>query len=255
MRKIAIAMAIGTCGLAFGQANPISVNGFNQDCIANGNGTAAQTTTVTLDSIYDFYTQSFFGDGSGLPDSGSFVSGYDNSTTFQFADYSANNVLLLFEQGQGQNSGTLNLGTSAAYTSLDFLVDGFNGGHTVDYQLNFGDGSNEQGSFYANDNFDGSGPIAYQAVGRVNQSTNGEEYDGGPPYLFQVGVTLTSADALKQLTSVTFTNVDTVGGGYNTVGVWAVSGVKNQSVPEPAELLPLGLGLLGLVLRRRSKKS
>ncbi len=254
MKKLAIATAFGLLGaVAFGQANPISLSGYNQDCIANGTGTVAQTTTVTLDSYYDFYTQSYYGDGTGLPDSGSFLSSYDGTTNFQFANYSSNNVLLLFESGQGTDSGTLSLTTPDAYTNLQFLADGFNGGHSFNYTLNFADGSQTTGSLTANDNFDNSGPIAYYAFGRANAITNSEEYDGGPPYLFQYGVTLSQADSMKSLKSVTFTNNDTNGNGYDTVGIWAISGTVNQSVPEPAELAPFALGAIGLFARKRRK--
>ena len=268
-KSLAIALISLTAAYGFSQGSPISLTGFNQDVIANGTDvtagdavTSTGTTTATLDSIFVLYNESYFGQYTnyygqplygGVPDNGAITSMYDG-TNFQLANYDSNNVLLIFqsnESAQGPSSGTLDLSTPSSYSSLSFLLSGYNGAENGSYTLNFADGSTTTSSFTAPDNFDSSANIAYQVIGRMNRSTGQPEYDGAAPYLDQLNLQLTGADASKTLDSVTFTNLNTSGGGYNTIGVYAISGVQNQAVPLPSAAIPLALGALGLVLKRR----
>lgn len=267
MKKLlVITLMASFSAMVLAQGSPIAVTGFTQDVIANGTNVgsynynyAYNSTTTTLDSYYVLYNQSYFGDGSGLPDNGTITSAYDG-TKFQLADYSSNNVLLLFENGESdpvtgdaQYAGTLSFATPGKFSSLSFLLAGYNAGNTPipgEYFLNFTNGTSTSGTFGAPDNFDSTANIAFSALGRVTRNGDAEQYVGNAPYLDQLNVTLTGADLGLTLDSVTFVNTGTGGGGYNTIGVFGISGTP-EAVPTPAMLLPMGIGALVLLNRKR----
>jgi len=260
MKKIALITALG--GLAvmgFAQSSPIVVNsGYNFDGIANGseanyasNLAAVQaTTTGPLDGIYVFFEQGFLTDNPsyGLPVGGAFTSAGDG-TNFQFGNYAANNVLLLNAAGTGlDNSGSLSF-AGASYTSLSFLVDGFNGDQPGSFELDFSDGSNTIGNFTATDNF-GNADNALSGFGRVSYQDAGEQVGNGEPTMFQINYTLSSQDAAKTLTSILFTNNETANDAGQNIAIWAISG-QPQAVPAPSALLGFGVCGLALLARRR----
>lgn len=267
MKKLALLMAIGSfSALTFAQstATTISLSGFNQDVIAetvNGgtfDGDAATVqaeTSTTLDSAYVFFQNNFDYNypGVGLPDSGSFTSQTSAQTPFQLASYTANNVLLLAKSGQSSvapMTGSLTLNTAASYSSLAFLVDGFNGTQSASYTLNFADGSSEGGTFSALDNFTTFDPsTALGGIGRISRLDGYAQVDGFDPSLYEVDVNVTNST--KVIDSISFTNTSTSGGGYNTLGVFAISGVQTQAAPEPMMLIALGAGLLAVLALRR----
>ena len=268
MKKLlVITLMASFSAMVLAQGSPISVTGFTQDVIANGtnvgngNKTSADaTTTTTADSVFVFYNQGYIGnnDGSGLPNNGAITSLYDG-TKFQLASYSANNDLMLFTSGESdpitgdsQTSGALTLGTAAAYSSLQFLVGGYNGAQNGSYTINFAGGTTSSGTFTVPDNFNSSANIAYKIGGRLQRSNGAEDFHGvgGPPNLDQVNLTLNSTDSSKLIDSVTFSNTGVGGSGFNVIGVYAMSGTP-EAVPTPAMLLPFGLGALVLLNRKR----
>ncbi len=62
----------------------------------------------------------------------------DGATTFQFAPYTANNVLYL---SSGAPSGALGLAAPANFNSLSLLAASANGGGSGTFTLQFADGS------------------------------------------------------------------------------------------------------------------
>jgi hypothetical protein len=248
-RTPTLMVALALAAAASAQRTPIATTGYNFDGIANGTS-AATSTTGTLDSIYDYYTVGF---NTGSPTSGlptaSFVSAADATTTFQLQSPASNNVLWLQQAGSGATSGTLNLSTPGSYSSLAFLLTGFNGSQPGTYSLNFSSGLPTTGSFTALDNFNQAG-FAISGFGRVSRSDGLFDAVGSTnPRLYQVTVTLTSGDAARTLTSITFNNAETSGTVFHDIGVFGVSGAP---VPEPASMVVLGAGALAL-LRRRKK--
>lgn len=268
MKKLFLmAAAAAFSSLAFGQSTAVSVTGFTQDVIceypgspvASGSKTVVDSeTTVGVDDANYVLFQNNFAQGYsgvGLPDSGAITSMVDGSQ-FQLASYTANNILLLDEVGGTANlpnTGTLALTTPSAFTSMAFLVDGFDGNHDVSYTLHYADGNSQTGSFSALDNFDNSdSSVAAWSGGRVSRNDGLFNIDYVDPVMFQVDVTPT--DTTSAVTSIDFANASTDNGSaYETIGVWAVSGVVNQSVPEPASIIPLALGAIGLFAWRKRK--
>ncbi|MHB8636312.1 MAG: PEP-CTERM sorting domain-containing protein [Fimbriimonadaceae bacterium] len=231
---------------------PLSLTGYNFDGIADGSGTAAGSTTGTLDSIYDYFTKGFDAAAptAGLPTT-SFISAFNASTTFLLAAPSGDNLLWLQQHGSGATSGTLTLAAPATFTTLAFLVTGFNGSQPTGYALNFASGTPTSGSFTSSDNFNQTG-YAINGFGRVSRSNGVFDSIGSTnPRLYEIDVTLSSTDALRTLDSVTFTNNETSGTTFHDVGVFAISGAS--PAPEPASLAALGLGLTALCRRRRRR--
>jgi hypothetical protein len=252
-RLVLFAVLCGSAAFAAAQRTPISVSGFNFDGIANGpdssvTGVQASTTGV-MDSIYDYFTLGFdpVAPTTGLPTS-SFVSAADATTTFQLASPTVNNVLLLRQANSGQTTGTLTLNTPTLFSSLAFLVTGFNGSQPTGFTLNFASGLPTSGSFTATDNFNGS-PFAINGFGRVSRSDGIFDLAGGTnPRLYQITVNLAGGDQTRALTSIAFTNNETSGTNFHNVGVFAISGTP---VPEPASMVALSIGALALLRRRR----
>jgi len=161
-----------------------------------------------------------------------------------------NNVLLLRQALSGATTGTLTLTTPTAFTSLAFLVTGFNGSQPGSYALNFSTGLATTGTFTALDNFNNTG-FALSGFGRVSGQNGAFDLAGGSnPRLYQVSVNLSAADQARTLSSITFTNTETTGTAFHNVGVFGISGAP---VPEPASLLVLGLASAIVARRRRQR--
>lgn len=263
MKKLWL-LPIAALGATFahGQSTSVSLSGFNFDGVANGFSSSGGDTfdlnnsiTGNLDSQFVYFEAGVDANNptAGLPTSGQFTSAADNSTVFKFANYTGDNLLLLTAPGDstGVHTGTLSFAGSSAYSKLSILETGFNGGHNTGYTINFGDGSTQTGSFTALDNFNNS-PYALAGFGRVQVSNCG--FDGGSisgnnPRLYQVDISIETADLTKSISSITFTNNETTFTHANNVGIWAISGV--QAAPEPMSMVMLGFGALALIRRRK----
>jgi hypothetical protein len=287
-RKLSASLSLATLatlGLAVSghaQLTPISLSGYNLAGIANGAPTtgagipAALLASTgpgtvnggTLDSQYVYYAEGFDSTTptSGLPVGTSFLSAATNTlgktVTFSIMPASMStptpNVLDVYS---GLTSATLSLTTPGKYSTLSFLENGYNGSQTVTYTLNYTTGSAVTGTFTAGDNFGGTNP-AFYVNGRIGVTTaTGGNYETftsvsaggavGNPRLYEIDVT--GVDTTRTLSSVTFTDTalsgTTNGSGF---GIFGVSGLA--VAPEPSEyagLLLGGLGLLGLVARKR----
>ena len=253
MKKVLLVAGFASLAV-FGVAGntPLALTGFNFDGIADGAGTAAGSTTGTLDSLYDYFTLGWdaAAPSAGLP-TASFVSAANASTTFLLAAPQGDNLLWLQQSGSGATSGSLSLSTPGAFTTLAFLVTGFNGSQPTGYSLNFAAGSPTLGSFSSLDNFNNAG-YAIDGFGRVSRGDGVFDSVGGTnPRLYEIDMTLSAADQLRTLDSVTFTNNETSGTSFHDVGVFGISGAV--AAPEPASLCALGLGLAALARRKQRK--
>jgi hypothetical protein len=251
MKRYALLIVIASlAGSAPAQRTPLALTGFNYDGIADGTS-ASSSTTGTLDSIYDYFTMGFDAavPSAGLP-TAIFTSAADATTTFQFAPAKGNNLLWLQQHGSGATSGTLTLVTPEEFSSLAFLETGFNGSQPTGYSLNFSTGSPTTGSFTASDNFNNTG-FAIDGFGRVSRSDGVFDSVGTTnPRIYQITVTLSSADEARTLDSITFTNNETSGTAFHDVGIFGVSGAV-VAAPEPVTMLALGVGVLALARKRR----
>jgi hypothetical protein len=172
----------------------------------------------------------------GLPPSRSFVSQLDGVTVFQFASYTANNVLYLTQTAP---SGALNLSTAAAFDSLSILAASANGGGNGSCVLEFSDGSSSPPlSFQATDWY----VIAAGALTHFGRIYCGyfnffytDDFSGAAPNLYQTTIDL---DALglnaKPVAAVTFTMPHGPDTTANTAtGIFALSGAPSVALQSP----------------------
>jgi sugar lactone lactonase YvrE len=241
-------LAIGAPGAA------ISVFGFNLDVVVENSASPTDTRTSDYAQPFEepfgtvgqfaFYETNLdaisytggTGHTLGLPESRSFVSQSDGVTVFQFASYTANNVLYLTHSAP---SGTLNLSAAEAFDSLSILAASANGGGNGSCVLEFSDGSTSPPlSFQATDWY----VIAASALTHFGRIYCGyynafytDDYSGPAPNLYQTTIDLAGSGLnSKPVTSVTFTMPDGPDATANTTtGIFALSGTPSVALQIP----------------------
>ena len=208
---------------------PVAVTGFNVDLIANGSGGSnrAQATTT---SIFDganpggcnvMYSKDFRGNNNlstappfGLASNGVINSENISGATYNLADYSSNNTLLLTSNGQ---VGTLTLQTPGVFADIAFLGASAEGHSHFTIQLNYSDGTSTSHSFEVPDWYDGD-DYAIKGIGRVTRIADGgslgaDAFTGNTldPNLYDNVITISSPYNSKILTSLQFTKTSTSG--------------------------------------------
>ena len=192
--------------------NPLVLTGFNQDMIVEASAAMPERLVGATTATYD----------AGLGNTGMtlYEQGYNTNapTTGMPAAGSAitngNRVFVLAPSWQGpnaafidaQNSATLTLATPAPHGILSFLTDAGNGPTTLDYTVNFSDGSTQKGTISALDWFNQS-PWAFNANGRVSvdNATFNSVGTGTNCNLFAVDITITNANVGVNINSVNLT--------------------------------------------------
>ena len=237
-------LAIGSPGAA------ISVFGFNRDVVVENMASPTDTQTSLYAQPFDTVGEFAFyetnldaisysgGDGHtlGLPQSRTFVSQSDGVTVFQFASYTANNVLYLTHRAP---SGALSLATPTAFNSLSILAASANGGGNGSFVLEFSDGSSSPPlSFEASDWY----VIAESALTHFGRIYSGyynafytDDYSGPAPNLYQTTVDLDALELnAKPVTAVKFTMPNGPGTTTNTAtGIFALSGAASVALQSP----------------------
>lgn len=183
-------------------------SGFNEDLIADGNTTAAASTSTNWDGLTNVLYSADFGPasgvGGGLPTGGSITSDWTGNV-YQMADYSANNALLL--PGSG-TSGSLTLQSPGAFTQIGFLAAKARSGGaaSVDVTLNFADNSTQSETLLIADWFSSEPNEAISGLGRVRRSN--DEISGLPnnPRLHEYIINIDSALQNTGLVSIEFVN-------------------------------------------------
>jgi autotransporter-associated beta strand protein len=229
---------------AYRQLLPIPTSGYNRDVMwgaSEGLTTnPSQQVTIGFDYVnnqifYPSAAASLAGVGGGLPTNRVINSLVGGGSTFILQPYNANNVLFL-TTGQ---SAPLTLINQGSFKSLNFLVSATNGGAGVPtgVTLNFADGTSTSTSITVLDWFNQTTNVAAQALGRF--TFDNETFDtaagtlgSNNPRMYQAAVTLSAADQLKTLQSITVQNNGT---GAQAVGVFGLNGT---SVGSPANLTP-----------------
>ncbi|QDU57512.1 PEP-CTERM sorting domain-containing protein [Aeoliella mucimassa] len=242
---------------ATGATIPVSVSGFNADVVVEATATPDfddDASGFDVPNNWALYESGLAGGSAGLPAGGSFVSD-TYGTSFQMADYSENNALLLtstFPVGQ------LMLDTPEAYTSIHVLAGSTNSGTMGSMVVMYTDGSAMVSDYGAPDWFNRTGGItgagneydyALQGIGRVQAVAGSSSFDdpAGNPDLFE---TIVPVDPSKEIASMWFVRSGPANAGTAT-GIFAISGetVDQNNIPEPSSIVLLGLGGLALAYR------
>jgi hypothetical protein len=239
----------GASATPVARITPISVSGYNQNMVisaANGSANVTATMDGGTAKSGDTYYEKGVNAGStsaGLPRAGVvFGSATDTNHTFVFAPNGPgqNDALML---DTAHTTGTLTLTSPAIYSALSLLVAGANGGGNINVTVNYAGGGTQTATISAPDWFNNSG-IAIDANGRATTALGFDSTTSGNPRIYQQDITLT--DTTDAVTSVGVTWPLTTGGNRA-----AVFGLSGQPVPEPASLVLLSLGAIGLLVRRR----
>lgn len=221
----------------------LELSGFNADVVAEGTGgNTVDKTTHTVDAFYTFYAQDFVplnphssgasadAYGGGFPNNGTLSNTAVSGLSFQLADFSTNNALVL--RNSVTNQGTLTLATpKKAQTIYIAAVRGEGGStsadnHDVTATVNFSDGSSEVLVFQATAWwFDSGAPsnIVMANTGEVsrNTATTGwaprNEFRGlTNTNLFYNELTLDPSNYAKNIISIDFDKAVTSNDAHTT---------------------------------------
>jgi len=201
---------------------PISLTGFNEDEVADGTNTAANTaTTQATDASngYVFYAAGYSNSSgaagtSGLPASRTFASAQDASRSYLLAPYSSSNALLIRSSTDasygGAVSGTLTFDNiyKSPYSTLYVVGTTGSGTGTVDYTVNFADASIFTGSLnYADWFLSAASASTNRALGgldRVTRASPGAIAGGTDFNLYEAPISIPGASQNKVINSITF---------------------------------------------------
>jgi hypothetical protein len=184
----------------------------------------------------------------GLPVSGA-VTMTNTGDQFQLQPYGGvDSAQWSTNATSGVSNGSISLTLPAGanhYSTLAFLASSGaqSSVFTANITLNFSDAtsSNFSGSLNVPDWVGAGGNAANAPVNGMNYYDSHVE-TGASVGLTETTISLSPADQLKQLSSITF------GGGNGIDNVMAVSGT---AVPEPASMAIIGIGVASLLRRRR----
>ena len=128
-------------------------------------------------------------------------------------------------------------------SELGVLYQISNGGGSFDVRLGFSSGSDRIVTLSGPDWF---GPNAGTPnIGSFSGTENGDLANSGANLLITEGLIDLSSDQGRTLTSIAFENRSNINAGY------AILAANVTSVPEPTSVILLGLGALGVVVRRK----
>jgi len=228
------------CVLAYSNSfKPIPINGFNQDVVAHDTP-SGNTTSITFDEAgYVFYVAGFPGGNYGMPADGVINSLKHPEVTYQLADYTQNNCLLLL----GINSeGTLTLEDPGEFNRISLLASSGQGASDVEVTLNYIDGSTQDAGTFTFPDWHHGADYAIKGLDRIMRSPSTSVFPDGNsenPRLYDF--IIEDVNPEKILESISFrktTGVD------SRAGVFAASGVK----PPPVPLTPLVFVLFGAMV-------
>jgi hypothetical protein len=236
-RKLAVtALILSSSVWAMAQTSfvPLSLTGFNADVIANGIGNSLATTTNDVDGVSYVFVSSgwqfsatstpFAG---GLPASGLITSPLTMGLTYQLANYSANNVLRI----ASSTAASLTAVSPLAAQNLYVLSMSGSGTCTMTAQVNFTDGTNQQFTSLAVNDWFGATPYEIGQIGRLlrNSFTTVPESSTSGPRLYRHVLAISAANQTKLISNIQFTR--TAGAGI--LNVYAVSAEVPVSCTAP----------------------
>lgn len=235
-----ILSAVCTHQLYAQEYQPMAVqSGFNADVIANGVGPSASSTNNDVDGVnYAFISQDFQLTSSstplsyGLPTNGIINSAVSSTPglSYQMAPYSSNNSLRL---EAASDNGTLVFSSPLKALTVYMLATGGSGSCTVDVDVNFTDNTSETFSGISISDWYGGSSYAIQGIGRIN--TNNDNLESGfgtNPRLYQIPLSINTANQSKSIQSITVTKTGT-GGIPN---IFAFSADAYNACPTPTDI-------------------
>ena len=215
----------------------VALTGFNHDVVANGAGQADATTTTTIDFSNEYYAADFVPTnayngasaavmGGGLPTNGQVQSAVTSGLTYQLADYSASNALLLRPLTTG--TGTLNFTSAYSANAVYILwVATESQANGVGITIHFNDGTTQVASNQiAYDWVGGSTGTALSGLGRIGSgATQWAELNEfslvGQCKLFEKKIDISVANQTKAITGVSFSYAPS--GEYQSLAVFAIN--------------------------------
>lgn len=199
-----LAGAVALMEPAHAQIVPVAVTGFNLDAVAESSPASASTTGSLDGSNYVLYSAAYgtyFGTGTGLPNSGTISSGQRN---YQMEPFSQNNVLYI----TAGLTDSLMLNTPASFSAVSLLSFGTEGTATVDVTLKFTDGTSAVYTGKSLPDWFNSGGF-YSGFDRTGRNTNTPDYNTSQPSMFATDLQLACANQSKSLDRIVFHNTGT----------------------------------------------
>ncbi len=217
----------------------LTVNGYTADVVANGVGTASETTNVSVDNAnFAFLSNDWsLTDGGttysyGLPSDGYIESTAIPGLSFQFASFSDNNSLRLHDQDE---SGTLSFTEQVMATKVFVMATSGSGNATLNATIEFSDGSTQDFTSLAVPDwfYSTAQPVIASGFGRINLANDAVENPSGNPRLYQISMAVLAENQAKTITNITFYKSSSAEGVINIMGV---SAALLPSCPTPSDL-------------------
>lgn len=224
---------------------PITIDGFNGDVIANGVGSSSVTTTTDVDGVnYCFCevgwqsSSSASGTSGGLPVGGLITSTANASLTFQLQDYDDDNSIRLTSATNEVTSNITDDGDT--YTKVYVLTTSGSGQSNMNVEITFTDATSQSFTSNVPDWFNSTLlPVASSGFGRVNMNNDSYESPFNNPRLYQMELNLDAINHTKTIESITFTRNASSGGIIN---IFAVSGLTLGECPGPNDVSVSNVG-------------
>ncbi|WP_158963348.1 MBG domain-containing protein [Myroides fluvii] len=213
---------------------PLIIDGYNADIIANGVGVVGSSTTNDIDSSGHYLLAEDWKldasqplSGTGLPMSGSISSVHILGMKFLLQNYSANNSIRL---STTTSSVTSSLGTPVKTRKLFVLTTAGLASTALEVTVIFEDDTTEIFSSRVPDWFNGTAlPVVHKNFGRLTRASVLEKPIDNPR-LYQVTLNIGKQNQLKKVKQIKFVRPITFEGILN---VFAVSAELLDSCPSP----------------------
>ncbi len=184
--------------------NPVTVNGFNTDVVAENSPAINFTDDILDGSNYVLYSVDYgniYSTGTGLPNNGAVMNG---SRSYQLAGYDQPNCMKLHSSTALTDS--FELVTPASYASVSLLAFATEGSGSVNVTLKFTDGSTiTSNGLPVSDWFFNSNPVI-SGFDRTGRTTDSPDYQFSEPRMYPIDIAVPCADQSKQLQRIIITS-------------------------------------------------
>ncbi len=221
-------VTLGGGTLDFRNYVAVATTGYNKDLIFGVQESSAPLNQRVSGAFDTVNQQAFFQVGmasaGGLPVNGSIKSATNTATLFLLQPATSTNALGL---NPGQ-SGTISLTSPGSFSTLALFVNSSNGSSSFNVTLNYSNSTSTTFSGQSASDWFGGANSAIGSLGRYLLNTGTFDTGsatGGNPNIYQVSLSLSTADQAKTLTSITI--ADTTATTANSLfALWGVSGIS-----------------------------